>query len=249
MPRMLPGVLIVDRAPKDATAPTGADLRAHLERAGYRVEPVADIAVGLARVDSGAIDLVVLRLRHANAQDLAFCRQLRAQEPRLHLPILLLVHPLTVKAQPNLLAVADDYAFYATDGTALLDRVDLWLWIRRRLKGIKTPAPQGPEPLGDLQPRGARRRQAQDAAALAMAHTVSDQLLQPLTALLGWLELWQHEGFDEQPPAFWYAKFRAAADSLATRIDALGRITQYEPLDIGGQVQVSTPRARHLSQR
>jgi DNA-binding response OmpR family regulator len=246
MPPALPGVLIVDRAPTDRTAPSAEDLRAHLQRAGSRVELVVDSAIGLTRVAIGAIDLVLLRLGPADVSDLAFCRQLRAQEHGLHLPIVLLVSPRTADAQPDLLALADDYAVYSADVTGLLDRVELWLWIRRRLKAIYTQTTQVPEPLSLFQPRALQRRQAQDAAALAMAHTVSDQLRQPLTALLGWLELWQQGDFGEQPPAFWYAKFRAAADSLAARIDTLGRITRYEPLDIGGQVQVSTPRARRI---
>jgi DNA-binding response OmpR family regulator len=244
MPPALPGVLIVDRAPADFTAPTADDLRAHLQRAGSRVEVVVDSAIGLARVASGAIDLALVRLGPADAWDLALCRQLRAREHGLHLPIVVLVPPPTEHTSPELLALADDYVHYSPDVTGLLDRVELWLWIRRRLKAIYTQTSQLPEPLSLFQPRALQRRQAQDAAALAMAHTVSDQLRQPLTALLGWLELWQQGDFGEQPPAFWYAKFRAAADSLAMRIEALGRITRYEPLDIGGQVQVSTPRPR-----
>ena len=136
---------------------------------------------------------------------------------------------------------------YSADPAGLLDRVELWMWIWRRLQAIHTNALQAPEPLSLLQGRAMQRRQAQDAAALSMARTVNVQLRQPVTALLGWLELWQQQDFGEEPPQFWYAKFRAAADSLAARIDTLARITSYEPIDIGGQVQLDAAPPRRAS--
>src|SRR5262249_17285206 len=134
MPPSLSAVLIADHAPRDRTAPTRQALRALLQTAGYRVKTVVDDGVGLACVAAGAIDRVLLRVGVVDPQDLAFCRRLRAQERGLHLPILMLVHPRTVEEQAGLLAMADDYMIYSTDPSGLLDRVELWMWIRRRLK-------------------------------------------------------------------------------------------------------------------
>jgi CheY-like chemotaxis protein len=178
-------------------------------------------------------------------QELDFCRRLRAQQGTIHLPIIVLAPRADSDAVvKGLLACVDEYVTLPLKAADLLDRVQLWLWIRRRLRGTEGEAWSEPAQDHVLEHYAWQQRRAQDAAALAMARTVSDQLRQPLTALGGWLELWHDTGFEEQTPEYWYTKFRAATDSLAARLDALCRIVRFEPRDIAGQVQVDVVRAQ-----
>jgi DNA-binding response OmpR family regulator len=230
----------------DNEAQTRDQYRALLENAGYRVETAAATAAGLARVAAGAIDLVIFSPARLGVQELDFCRQLRAQQGTIHLPIIVLA-PRAGAGAEGLLTFADDYLTLPLKDADLLDRVQLWLWIRQRLRGTYGEA--WPEPAQDhvLEQYAWQQRRAQDAAALAMARTVSDQLRQPLTALVGWLELWHETGFGEETPEYWYTKFRAATESLAARLDALSHIVRFEPRTVAGQVQVDVVRGQMLS--
>jgi CheY-like chemotaxis protein len=231
----------------DEDCQTREPYRAVLESAGYRVGIAADHATALARVAAGATDLVLLVLPVPTAQDLEFCSQIRARQGTIHLPIIVLASaPVRSAAAREVLAVADEYLPLPVQAADLLDRVHLWLWIRQRLRATETNAWCELTQEHLLDHYSWRERCAQDAAALAMARTVSDQLHQPLTALQGWLELWQDTGFGEETPEFWYAKFRAATDSLAHRIDALSRIVRFEPRDRDGQVEVDVVRGQML---
>jgi DNA-binding response OmpR family regulator len=233
----------------DDDAQTRDHYRALLEDAGYRVETAATTAAGLTRVATGGIDLVIFSPARLGVQELDFCRQLRAQQGTIHLPIIVLApHAGTGPGAEGLLTYADDYVTLPLKDVDLLDRVQLWLWIRQRLRGTHGDA--WPEPAQDhvLEHYAWQHRRAQDAAALAMARTVSDQLRQPLTALAGWLELWHETGFEEETPEYWYTKFRTATDSLTARLDALCRIVRFEPRHVAGQIQVDVVRGQVLSE-
>jgi DNA-binding response OmpR family regulator len=233
---------------REDEAQTRDQCRALLENAGYRVETATATADALAHVGAGAIDLVIYSPARLGVQELDFCRQLRALEGTVHLPIVVLAPYAVARAgAEGLLTSADDYVTLPLKDADLLDRVQLWLWIRQRLRGTYGEAWPEPAPDHVLEHYAWQQRRAQDVAALAMARTVSDQLRQPLTALAGWLELWHETGFEEETPEYWYTKFRAATDSLTARLDALSHIIRFEPRSVAGQVQVDVVRGQMLS--
>jgi len=234
-------VLVVDDDPA-----TRMRLQELMEKAGYSVETAADGATGLARVRSGGVDLVLLDLTLPDRELLELCRRLRAAEGDIHLPIIILSRPMSeAERRAAFIGEADDYTVKPINAPDLLDRVQLWMWIHERLKGTRPQDQHGGEQLLLLEKHSLRERLAQDAAVLAMARTASDQLRQPLTALLGWLELWKDTGFAEETPEYWYDKFRAAAGSLNARIDALSRVVRYEPKEVDGQVQIDIVSAQY----
>ncbi len=234
MPSTVPAVLVVSDDPA-----TRRQVEQLLEGAGYAVESLDDGAAGCARVAAGGIALILLDLALPDAALLELARRLRAAEGQIHLPLILLAPPIPeVERRAAFLGLADDYSIKPVSPADLLDRVQFWVWIHERLKGTLAQALQDGDRLLPLERHSLRERLAQDAAVLAMARTASDQLRQPLTALLGWLELWKDTEFAEETPEYWYGKFRAAADSLAARIDALTRVVRYEPREVGGQVQL-----------
>src|SRR3954452_3766796 len=234
-----PLLLIID------DAQTRDRYQALLENAGYHVETATATAAALARSAAGAIDLGIFSPALLGVPELHFSRQLRAQQGTTHLPIIV----LAPRADPGagadgLFACADEYVTLPLKDADLLDRVQLWLWIRRRLRGTADEAWSEPAQDHVLEHYAWQQRRAQDAAALAMARTVSDQLRQPLTALVGWLELWHETGLGEETPEYWYTKFRAATESLAARLDALSHIVRFEPRNVAGQVQVDLARGQ-----
>jgi CheY-like chemotaxis protein len=209
------------------------------------VETTADGSTALTRVQAGGVDLVLLDLRLPDAEILKLCRQFRAVEGDIHLPIIVLARPMSeAQRRAAFIGEADDYVVKPINAPDLLDRVQLWMWIHERLKGTRPQTVHGREQLLQLGKHSLREQLAQDAAVIAMARTASDQLRQPLTALLGWLELWKDTGFAEEPPEYWYGKFRAAADGLSARIDALSRVVRYEPKEVDGQVQIDIVSAQ-----
>src|SRR4051812_44624945 len=83
--------------------------RALLEHAGYRVETAAT-AAALTRVAAGAIELVIVSSPRLGAQELNFCRQLRAQQGTIYLPIIVLAPHAGPEARAEgLLTCADDF--------------------------------------------------------------------------------------------------------------------------------------------
>jgi DNA-binding response OmpR family regulator len=233
---------------REDEAQTRDQCRALLENAGYRVETATATADGLASVVAEAVDLVIYSPSQLGVQEMDFCRQLRALQGTIHLPIIVLApHAVTGAGDEGLFTCADDYVTLPFRDADLLDRVQLWLWIRQRLRGTYDEVWPDPAPDHVLEYYAWQQRRAQDAVALAMARTVSDQLRQPLTALVGWLELWHETGFGEETPEYWYTKFRAATDSLTARLDALSHIIRFEPRNVAGQVQVDVVRGQMLS--
>jgi signal transduction histidine kinase len=94
-----------------------------------------------------------------------------------------------------------------------------------------------------LEQAALRDRLAQDEAVLAMARTASHELNQPLTLLLGILELWE-TGYYRGGEIRLRLELRGAADDLAGRIDKLASVVRYETTDIAGYQVLDLARAR-----
>jgi DNA-binding response OmpR family regulator len=235
-----PVVLVVEDEPQLQRV-----LQRLLEAEGYAVELAADGATGLACIEAGHIDLVLLDVVLPDIDGFELCRRVRAQEGEVHLPIIMLTG-LASEAQRHagFVAGADDYVAKPFKRADLLDRMQVWLWIRQRLKGAQARQRGDRGRLRGLEEQAVRARLAQDEAVLVMARTASDQLLQPLTALLGWLDLWRDMNFSGESPEYWYGKFQTAAESLAARVDALTRVMRYETKEVAGQIQLDVARAQ-----
>jgi DNA-binding response OmpR family regulator len=211
-----------------------------LEMANYRVETAADGVAGLERIERGGVDVVVLDLMLPILDGLEICRRVRAWERGEYLPIIMLT-ALGDPAQRHagFAAGADDYVAKPFDADDLLDRVNAWARAGQRLKAAhrRLLAEQA-------QVRALAERIARDEAVLTMARTASDQLNQPLTVLLGLLEL-RREGHPAvaDPDRVWARVERAAAE-LAQRTSALGHVVRYETHDIAGIRFIDLSRAQ-----
>ena len=91
---------------------------------GYTVEEAPDCASGLARIEAGGVDLVLLDLLLPDGNGLDLCRQVRARATERHLPIIVLSVAMEGhKPQDCLAAGADDFIEKPFDLVDLLDRI------------------------------------------------------------------------------------------------------------------------------
>ena len=214
-----------------------------LEGDGYVVECAADGHSGLTRL-AGDIDLVLLGLMMPGMDGLELCRLVRAYEGDVYLPIIMLT-ALTDQQHRHagFAAGADDYVTKPFDTADLLDRVEVWVRTRQRLKAAHEQVLRQQARLREMEQRVLRERLAQDEAVLAMARTASHGLNQPLTLLLGVLELWE-EGQYPGDSAHVRADLQAAATDLAARIAKLGRVVRYETTERAGLRVLDLARAQ-----
>jgi DNA-binding response OmpR family regulator len=232
-----PLVLVVedDREIRDVVAQI-------LELAGYRVDTAADGVAGLARIERGDVDLVVLDLMLPMLDGLELCRRIRSQRDGVYLPVIM----LTALDEPSqrhtgFAAGADDYLSKPFDADDLLDRVNVWVHVRQRLQATHERLLAEQQRTRELAERVAR-----DEAVMAMARTASDQLNQPLTVLLGLLELRQAQHGSVADTDVLLARLEKAADELAARTRALGHAVRYETRDIAGIRFIDLARAQEL---
>jgi DNA-binding response OmpR family regulator len=232
-----PLVLVVedDREIRDVVAQI-------LELAGYRVDTAADGVAGLARIERGDVDLVVLDLMLPMLDGLELCRRIRSQRDGVYLPVIM----LTALDEPSqrhtgFAAGADDYLSKPFDADDLLDRVNVWVHVRQRLQATHERLLAEQQRTRELAERVAR-----DEAVMAMARTASDQLNQPLTVLLGLLELRQAQHGSVADTDVLLARLEKAADALAARTRALGHAVRYETRDIAGIRFIDLARAQEL---
>jgi DNA-binding response OmpR family regulator len=110
-------------------------LKRLLEHAGYSVEVAADGTTGLARIDAGGIDLVLLDLELPDLNGLEVCRQVRARQRAVYLPIIM-VTGLTGAEHRNagFTAGVDDYVTKPFRSADLLDRLQFWLQALQRFQ-------------------------------------------------------------------------------------------------------------------
>src|SRR5262245_35770159 len=125
-PWLRPLLLVVE------DAQTRDRYRAMLENARYHVETAEPGAAALARSAAEAIDLVIFSPDRLGVQELDFCRRVRAQQGPIHLPIIVLAPRAGVDAVvKGLLVCVDEFVTPPWKEAGLLDRVQLWLWIRQ----------------------------------------------------------------------------------------------------------------------
>ena len=103
MPSKQPVILVVE---DDAAMSTF--LRGLLEPAGYRVEITPNGAGGLARIENGGVDLILLDLVLPDVDGLELCRQVRAREGDVYLPIIMLTALAEKQRHAGFTAGADD---------------------------------------------------------------------------------------------------------------------------------------------
>jgi PAS domain S-box-containing protein len=110
-------------------------VQALLESAGEAAAVVPNGHAALAHVEAGSVDLVLLDLMLPDINGLELCRRLRAHENGAYLPIIMLTALNSDASQhAGFAAGADDYISKPFDAAELLDRVQVWLRTRRRLK-------------------------------------------------------------------------------------------------------------------
>jgi DNA-binding response OmpR family regulator len=215
-----------------------------LRAAGYLVDAVEDANEALLRLADEEYALILLDMMLPGLDGRELCRRIRAHEGEVYVPIIMLT-ALAAEADRHaaFAAGADDYVTKPFDTAELLDRVTAWLHARTRLQAAHDHLVAEQRRLRDLEQRALRDRLAQDEAVLAMARTASHELNQPLTLLLGLLELWQ-SGYYRDSDQRLRLELQGAADDLAQRIDKLSNVVRYETTVIAGYRLVDLSRAR-----
>jgi DNA-binding response OmpR family regulator len=213
-------VLIVEDDPEISNL-----LRELLELEGYSVESAADGAAGLARVEAGGIDLLLLDLMLPKLDGLELCRRARAQTGDVYLPIIMLTG-LTDEAQRHagFVCGADDYVTKPFNVDELLDRVRVWLGTRQRLKSAHERLLLQQERLRELEQRKLREELAQNEAVLVMMQT-------PLSVLLKLLVVWESSQPSAESAARVRSDLQGATSELAAGISTLSRILRGESVD------------------
>ena len=204
-----PIVLVVDDDPAICVF-----LRRLLEQAGYTVETAADGAAGLARVEAGGIDLVLLDLMLPEMDGFELCRRVRADDGQLYVPIIMLTG-LVDEAQrrTGFAAGADDYVTKPFSADELLDRVQVWLRSRQRLQAVYERLLREQERLHGLGEQLLREQ---------------ERLRELGERLLSLLELWE-AGYDSpENTAGVRDDLEAIASALTARIITLTRVLPYE---------------------
>ena len=176
-----PVILLVEDEPSAAEV-----VQMMLEGVGYAVEVADDGASGLARIEAGGVELVILDVMLPGLNGLELCRRVRAAEGEVYLPIIILTARASEKQrQEGFLAGADDYVTKPVDYNELLARVQVWVRARRRLQAAHA----------QLTREMAERHRAEEAARetevlrrteqlhSALLSSVSHDLRTPLTAI------------------------------------------------------------------
>jgi DNA-binding response OmpR family regulator len=214
-----------------------------LNAAGYAVEHAEDAGQALRRLAEHEYDLILLDVMLPGLDGRELCRRIRAHEKDVYVPIIMLTALAAESDRHAAFAVgADDYVTKPFDAADLFDRMAAWLQARERLKAAHERLMAEQERLRALEQRALRDRLAQDEAVLAMARTASHELNQPLTVLLGILELWaagSYRGGDLRLRL----ELQGAADDLAARIEKLANVVRYETTEWAGYRMLDLARA------
>ena len=181
MMQPVPVILVVEDEPA-----TREMLQELLEEEGYAVETAVAGAAGLARLEAGGIDLVLLDLQLPDMHGLELCRQVRARQGAVSPPIIMLTSLESEQERhAGFAAGADDYVVKPFRIVDLLDRVQVWLGTRQELQ------------TAHLREQAAFREvEARTAAArlegiTLTARELADRIINELAPCVGVLELVQ----------------------------------------------------------
>jgi DNA-binding response OmpR family regulator len=227
-PGTLPLVLVVEDDPE--TRGVVHDL---IAQAGYRVVVAATGAQAIVALAAADVDLILLDLVLPDMSGLELCLRVRARDDGPYLPIVMLTALGSEQERhAGFTAGADDYVVKPFRAEELLDRVGVWVRTRQRLKAVQ-----------QRQTCSAERR-GRDEGVVAMARTAGDELKQPLTVLLGMLELWRVGRFQAGDAPRVDAELQGAMEALLARVEALERAERYETKALGDMVVLDLDRAR-----
>jgi DNA-binding response OmpR family regulator len=174
-----PVVLVIEDDP---------DIMAVLEQmlgdAGHMVECVRDGAAGLARIEAGGVDLVVLDLMLPRLNGLELCRRVRAQGGEVYLPIIM-VTALADESQrlAGFEAGADDYVCKPFSYQELLSRVHVWIRARQRFRAAVEQLRRQEAALREAERLAlAARLEGVAVTARELAHRINNSLQAVLSA-------------------------------------------------------------------
>jgi DNA-binding response OmpR family regulator len=187
-------ILLIDDDPAFCTM-----VQRQLERAGYQVECAADGRVGLARLEAGGVDLVLLDVMMPGIDGRQVCQRVRAREGASYMPIIMLTGLGGDAARrAGFAAGADDYLTKPFLREELLDRIAVWLRARQHMPAGE---PDAAGPALTAPPGGAGGTRALEEAVLrqegrlhALVHEASRApeflaaLLVPYARAQGWDE-------------------------------------------------------------
>lgn len=228
LPDTRPLVLVVEDNPE--TRGVVHDL---IAQAGYRVSIAATGAQAIVALASADVDLVLLDLMLPDMNGLELCLRVRARDDGPYLPIVMLTAMGSEQQRhAGFTAGADDYVVKPFRAEDLLDRVSVWVRARQRLKAAHQRV------------AAAAERRGRDEGVIAMARTTGDELKQPLTVLIGMMELWRAGRFRTRDAPRVDAELEGAMEALLARVEALERAERYETKALGGLVVLDLDRAR-----
>ena len=197
-----------------------------LDGAGYATERAADGTTGLARIQAGGVDLVLLDLMLPGLDGLALCRQVRADSAGAYLPIIMMTALISERQRlDGFAAGADDYVPKPFSTDELLARVQVWLRTRRRLQAAHSQLLQQQAEL-----REAERRLlvAQLEGVTVTARELAHRLNNHLQGIIGVLDvLADHPGLSEESYELAHEALEQA-ESSARVIAQLQRVVRVE---------------------
>jgi two-component system, cell cycle sensor histidine kinase and response regulator CckA len=223
-----PVVLVVEDDPLVADM-----LRTMLTRAGYTVEVAADGAAGLARIEAGGLDLVLLDVLLPEMNGLEVCQRVRAQDDDDYLPIIMLTAQSRPEQRQAGFAVgADDFLTKPFEREDLLARVQVWVRAHQRMKALHERLLYEQEQL-----RRSQRLEALGRLAGGVAHDFNNLL----TVITGFSELVLQRLGSTDPPRSYLEEINKAgerAGALTRQLLAFSRRQVLEPevFDLNGVV-------------
>ena len=166
---------------------------------GHAVAQASDGTTALARIDAGGVDLVLLDLMLPGLDGREVCRRVRAAGYGLYLPIIMITAlGADEDRRAGFAAGADDYVTKPFSVRDVLDRVDVWLRMRERLRVAQ------------------EQRFADTEAALALARAPLEVLLN-LTRIL-------EAGASAADVASVRGELEQTVRAVATQMNHLGRL-------------------------
>ena len=186
LPEGAPVVLVIE---DDSTL--SLVLQTMLESSGYAVQYAHDGLTGLARIQAGGIDLVLLDLRLPGLSGLELCRAVRAAAPAddIYLPIIIVTGLNSEEERAAVFAAgADDYVPKPFHMSELLARVGVWMRVRRHAYAARAARDA-------LRESERRQLTAQLETVTLVARELGHLLNNELAAAVGLLEF-----LEEHPP-------------------------------------------------